>query len=168
MFNKISLPKKKNRHLIGIKKSIARLEEKIRSNHGIGSIKVRTTGKIHQLIYKKIDFIEFDKQWWPQMNHNLIEQRFQLSFNPSPPISKSRSTYSEGKGFLYCTYIYSIINNEEKLTLIEKNPLLYTPNRSKSKVLKTLKILKKILNCSKELENISSLLKLYWKLGINI
>ena len=48
---------KKNRVFIGIGKSIERLESKIRSNHGIGGIKVRTTGKIRQLIWKRVYFI---------------------------------------------------------------------------------------------------------------
>ena len=168
MSNEISLLENKNSPLIKAKKTIARLEEKIRRSHGIGSIKIRASGKIHQLIFKKIDFIEFDKQWWPQMNHNSIDQRFQLSFNASPPISKGRSTYPEGKGFLYCTYLYSNSNNEKKLTLVEKHPILNASKRSQSNIIKTLNKLKKILSCSKELDNISRLLKLYWKLDIKV
>jgi hypothetical protein len=164
--NTITTFKKEEKTLTKTKKNIAHLEEKIRCSHGIGSIKMRASGKIHQLIYKKIDFIEFDKQWWPQMSHNLINQKFQLSFNASPPISKSRSIYSEGKGFLYCTYLYSNSNNEKKLTLVEKYPILNAPKRSHSKIIKTLNKLKIILSCPKELENISRLLKLYWKLDI--
>ena len=164
--NTITTFKKEEKTLAETKKIIAHLEEKIRYSHGIGSIKMRASGKIHQLIYKKIDFIEFDKQWLPQMSHNLIDQRFQLSFNASPPISKSRSIYSEGKGFLYCTYLYSNSNNEKKLTLVEKHPILNASKRSQSNIIKTLNKLKKILSCSKELDNISSLLKLYWKLHI--
>ena len=166
--NTIITLKKEEKTLAETKNFIARLEEKIRGSHGIGSIKIRASGKIHQLIYKKIAFIEFDKQWWPQMSHNLIDQRFQLSFNALPPISKSRSVYSEGKGFLYCTYLYSNLNNEKKLTLIEKHPILNAPRRSQSNIIKTLNKLKKLLNCPKELENISRLLKLYWKLGIKV
>ena len=168
MSNTITTLKKKETTLAKTNKFIAHLEEKIRYSHGIGSIKMRASGKIHQLVYKKIDFIEFDKQWWPQMSHNLIDQRFQLSFNSSPPISKSRSIYSEGKGFLYCTYLYSNPNNEKKLTLLKKHPILNTPRRSQSNIIKTLNKLKKLLNCPKELENISRLLKLYWKLGIKV
>jgi hypothetical protein len=166
--NTIITLKKEEKTLAETKKNIARLEEKIRCSHGIGSIKIRASGKIHQLIYKNIDFIEFDKQWWPQMSHNLIDQRFQLSFNVSPPISKSRSIYSEGKGFLYCTYLYSNSNNEKKLTLVEKHPILNASKRSQSNIIKTLNKLKKILSCSKELDNISRLLKLYWKLDIKV
>jgi hypothetical protein len=166
--NTITTLKKKETTLARTNKFIAYLEEKIRYSHGIGSIKMRASGKIHQLIYKKIDFIEFDKQWWPQMSHDLIDQRFQLSFNASPPISKSRSIYSEGKGFLYCTYLYSNSNNEKKLTLVEKHPILNAPRRSQSNIINTLNKLKKLLNCPKELENISRLLKLYWKLGIKV
>ena len=166
--NTITTFKKEEKTLAETKKIIAHLEEKIRCRHGIGNIKIRASGKIHQLIYKKIDFIEFDKQWWPQMSHNLIDQRFQLSFNASPPISKSRSIYFEGKGFLYCTYLYSNSNNEKKLTLAEKHPILNAPRRSQSKIIKTLNKLKKILSCPKELENISRLLKLYWKLDIKV
>ena len=166
--NTITTLKKEEKTLAETKKIIAHLEEKIRYSHGIGSIKMRASGKIHQLIYKKIDFIEFDKQWWPQMSHNLIDQRFQLSFNASPPISKRRSIYSEGKGFLYCTYLYSNSNNEKKLTLVEKHPILNASKRSQSNIIKTLNKLKKILSCSKELDNISRLLKLYWKLDIKV
>ena len=166
--NTIITLKKEEKTLAETKKIIAHLEEKIRCSHGIGSIKIRASGKIHQLIYKKIDFIEFDKQWWPQMSHNLIDQRFQLSFNASPPISKSRSIYSEGKGFLYCTYLYSNSTNEKKLTLVEKHPILNASKRSQSNIIKTLNKLKKILSCSKELDNISRLLKLYWKLDIKV
>ena len=166
--NTITTLKKEEKTLAETKKIIAHLEEKIRCSHGIGSIKMRASGKIHQLIYKKIDFIEFDKQWWPQMSHNLIDQKFELSFNASPPISKSRSIYSEGKGFLYCTYLYSNSNNEKKLTLVEKHPILNAPRHSQSNVIKTLNKLKKILSCPKELEDISRLLKLYWKLDIKV
>ena len=166
--NTIITLKKEEKTLAETKKNIARLEEKIRYSHGIGSIKMRASGKIHQLIYKKIDFIEFDKQWWPQMNHNSTNQRFQLSFNTSAPISKGRSTYSEGKGFLYCTYLYSNSNNEKKLTLVEKHPILNASKRSQSNIIKTLNKLKKILSCSKELDNISRLLKLFWKLDIKV
>ena len=160
--------KKGEKTLAETKKIIAHLEEKIRCSNGIGNIKIRASGKIHQLIYKKIDFIEFDKQWLPQMSHNLIDQRFQLSFNVSPPISKSRSIYSEGKGFLYCTYLYSNSNNEKKLTLVEKHPILNASKRSQSNIIKTLNKLKKILCCSKELDNISRLLKLLWKIDFKV
>jgi hypothetical protein len=164
--NTITTLKKEEKTLAETKKIIARLEEKIRCSHGIGSIKIRASSKIHQLIYKKIAFIEFDKQWWPQMSHSLIDKSFQLSFNASPPISKSRSIYSEGKGFLYCIYLYSNLNNEKKLTLVGKHTILNAPRRSQSNIIKTLNKLKKILSCPKELENISRLLKLYWNLNI--
>ena len=172
MFNliakKISRPQKINHLITKISKAIEREEDKIRSNHGIGGLKIRATGTIVQLIWRRVHFIEFDKQWWPQMSHNLIDQRFQISFNTSPPISKSRSTYSEGKGFLYCTYLHSNSNNEKKLTLVEKHPILNAPRHSQSNVIKTLNKLKKILSCPKELENISRVLKLYWKLNIKL
>ena len=157
---------KKNRVFIEIGKSIERLESKIRSNHGIGGIKVRTTGKISQLIWKRVDFIEFDKQWWSQMNQNLIEQRFHLSFNTSAPISKRRSVYPEGRGFLYCIYKYADVKNQKKLILVEKYPILHASGRSRSKIIKALNKISKILSCSKELKNISRLLKLYWEVGI--
>ena len=45
----------------------------MRSHYGVGDIKVRITGKVTQLIWKRVDFLEFDKQWWSSMNPNSIE-----------------------------------------------------------------------------------------------
>ena len=100
----MSRPQKINSLTTKISKTIEREEDKIRSNHRIGSLKVRTTGKIAQLIWKRVDFIEFDQQWLHQLDQNLTEKKIQLHFNASPPISKGKSTYLEGKGFLYCVY----------------------------------------------------------------
>ena len=163
---KISRSQKINSLTTKISKVIAREEDKIRSNHRIGSLKIRTTGKIAQLIWKRVDFIEFDKQWWSQMNQNLIEQRFHLSFNTSAPISKRRSVYPEGRGFLYCIYKYADVKNQKKLILVEKYPILHASGRSRLKIIKALNKISKILSCSKELKNISTLLKLYWEVGI--
>ena len=154
-----------NRVFTQMAKSIERLEDKIRSNHGIGSIKVRTTGRISQLIWKRVDFIEFDKQWWSQMNKDLMEQKFHLSFNTLAPISKKRSIYPEGRGFLYCIYEYANVKNQKKLVLIEKYPILHASGRSRSRIIKALNMISKILSCSKELKNLSTLLKLYWEVG---
>ena len=162
----MSRPQKINPLTTKISKVIEREEDKIRSNHRIGSLKIRTTGKIAQLIWKRVDFIEFDKQWWSQMNQNLIEQRFHLSFNTSAPISKRRSVYPEGRGFLYCIYKYADVKNQKKLILVEKYPILHASGRSRSKIIKALNKISKILSCSKELKNISTLLKLYWEVGI--
>ena len=162
----MSRPQKINSLTTKISKVIEREEDKIRSNHRIGSLKIRTTGKIAQLIWKRVDFIEFDKQWWSQMNQNLIEQRFHLSFNTSAPISKRRSVYPEGRGFLYCIYKYADVKNQKKLILVEKYPILHASGRSRSKIIKALNKISKILSCSKELKNISTLLKLYWEVGI--
>ena len=71
----MSRPQKINPLTTKISKVIEREEDKIRSNHRIGSLKVRTTGKIAQLIWKRVDFIEFDKQWWSPMNLNSIESK---------------------------------------------------------------------------------------------
>ena len=162
----MSRPQKINSLTTKISKTIEREEAKIRSIHKIGSLKVRTTGKIAQLIWKRVDFIEFDKQWWSQMNQNLIEQRFHLSFNTSAPISKRRSVYPEGRGFLYCIYKYADVKNQKKLILVEKYPILHASGRSRSRIIKAFNKISKILSCSKELKNISTLLKLYWEVGI--
>ena len=163
---KISRPKKINSLTTKISKAIKREEDKIRSNHRIGSLKIRTTGKIAQLILRRVDFIEFDKQWWPQSNHSLIEKKIQLSFNASPPISKGKSIYSEGKGFLYCVYKYTGGKNKKKLTLAKKKPLLSVSGYSRSRTTKALNTLSRTLSCSKELKKISRILELYWKIGI--
>ena len=157
----MSRPQKINPLTTKISKVIEREEDKIRSNHRIGSLKVRTTGKIAQLIWKRVDFIEFDKQWWSQMNQNLIEQRFHLSFNTSAPISKRRSVYPEGRGFLYCIYKYTNEGKKKKLTLMKKKPLLYISGYSKAKTIKALNILSNTLSCSNELKKISRILELH-------
>ena len=90
----MSRPQKINPLTTKISKVIEREEDKIRSNHRIGSLKVRTTGKIAQLIWKRVDFIEFDQQWLHQLDQNLTEKKIQLHFNASPPISKGKSIYS--------------------------------------------------------------------------
>ena len=144
-----------------ISKVIEREEDKIRSNHRIGSLKVRTTGKIAQLIWKRVDFIEFDRQWWHQPDPGFAEKKFELTFNTSLPISKKRPISSEGKGFLYCVYKYTNEDNKKKLTLMKKKPLLYISGYSKSKTIKTLNILSNTLSCSNELKKISRILELY-------
>ena len=162
----MSRPQKINSLTTKISKVIEREEDKIRSNHRIGGLKVRTTGKIAQLIWKRVDFIEFDKQRWHQPNQNLTEKKIQLHFNPSPPISKGKSTYSEGKGFLYCVYKYTGEKNKKKLTLARKKPLLNVSGYSRSRATKALNTLSGTLSCSKELQKISRILELYWKVGI--
>ena len=162
----MSRPQKINSLTTKISKVIEREEDKIRSNHRIGSLKVRTTGKIAQLIWKRVDFIEFDKQWWPQPNQNLTEKKIQLHFNASPPISKGKSIYPEGKGFLYCVYKYTGEKNKKKLTLARKKPLLNVSGYSRSRTTKALNTLSSTLSCSKELQKISRILELYWKMGV--
>ena len=130
----------------------------------IGSLKIRTTGKIAQLIWKRVDFIEFDQQWLHQLDQNLTEKKIQLNFNASPPISKGKSIYSEGKGFLYCVYKYTGEKNKKKLTLTRKKPLLNVSGYSRSRTTKALNTLSSTLNCSKELKKISRILELYWKI----
>ena len=149
MPKKISRPQKINPLTTKISKVIEREEDKIRSNHRIGGLKVRTTGKIAQLIWKRVDFIEFDKQQWPQLNQNLTEKKIQLYFNASPPISKGKSIYSEGKGFLYCVYKYTGEKNKKKLTLARKKPLLNVSGYSRSRTTKALNTLSSTLNFSK-------------------
>ena len=162
----MSKPQKINSLTTKISKVIEREEDKIRSNHRIGSLKVRTTGKIAQLIWKRVDFIEFDQQWLHQLDQNLTEKKIQLHFNASPPISKGKSIYSEGKGFLYCVYKYTGEKNKKKLTLARKKPLLNVSGYSRSRTTKALNTLSSTLSCSKELQKISRILELCWKMGV--
>ena len=162
----MSRPQKINPLTTKISKVIEREEDKIRSNHRIGSLKVRTTGKIAQLIWKRVDFIEFDQQWLHQLDQNLTEKKIQLHFNASPPISKVKSIYSEGKGFLYCVYKYTGEKNKKKLTLARKKPLLNVSGYSRSRTTKALNTLSSTLSCSKELQKISRILELCWKMGV--
>ena len=162
----MSKPQKINPLTTKISKVIEREEDKIRSNHRIGSLKVRTTGKIAQLIWKRVDFIEFDQQWLHQLDQNLTEKKIQLHFNASPPISKGKSIYSEGKGFLYCVYKYTGEKNKKKLTLARKKPLLNVSGYSRSRTTKALNTLSSTLSCSKELQKISRILELFWKMGV--
>jgi|TARA_Y100001949_G_scaffold169144_1_gene168707 hypothetical protein len=162
----MSRPQKINPLTTKISKVIEREEDKIRSNHRIGSLKVRTTGKIAQLIWKRVDFIEFDQQWLHQLDQNLTEKKIQLHFNASPPISKGKSIYSEGKGFLYCVYKYTSEKNKKKLTLARKKPLLNVSGYSRSRTTKALNTLSSTLSCSKELQKISRILELCWKMGV--
>ena len=162
----MSRPQKINPLTTKISKVIEREEDKIRSNHRIGSLKVRTTGKIAQLIWKRVDFIEFDQQWLQQLDQNLTEKKIQLHFNASPPISKGKSIYSEGKGFLYCVYKYTSEKNKKKLTLARKKPLLNVSGYSRSRTTKALNTLSSTLSCSKELQKISRILELCWKMGV--
>ena len=162
----MSRPQKINPLTTKISKVIEREEDKIRSNHRIGSLKVRTTGKIAQLIWKRVDFIEFDQQWLHQLDQNLTEKKIQLHFNASPTISKGKSIYSEGKGFLYCVYKYTSEKNKKKLTLARKKPLLNVSGYSRSRTTKALNTLSSTLSCSKELQKISRILELFWKMGV--
>ena len=162
----MSRPQKINSLTTKISKAIEREEDKIRSNHRIGSLKIRTTGKIAQLIWKRVDFIEFDQQWLHQLDQNLTEKKIQLHFNASPPISKGKSIYSEGKGFLYCVYKYTGEKNKKKLTLARKKPLLNVSGYSRSRTTKALNTLSSTLSCSKELQKISRILELCWKMDV--
>jgi len=149
-----------------VMKKINLLEKKIRSNYEIGDIRVRTTNRISQLIWKRVDFLEFDKQWWSSMSPNSIESKLDLRFFSESPVSKKRAIYPEGRGFLYCSYKCVGAKNQEKLILIEKYPILMASGRSRKKILKALNMLSKILSCSKELKNISLLLHLSWQTGV--
>ena len=162
----MSRPQKINSLTTKISKVIEREEDKIRSNHRIGSLKIRTTGKIAQSIWKRVDFIEFDQQWLHQLDQNLTEKIIQLHFNASPTISKGKSIYSEGKGFLYCVYKYAGEKNKKKLTLAKKKPLLNVSGYSRSRTTKALNTLSGTLSCSKELQKISRILELCWKMGV--
>ena len=119
-----------------------------------------------QFIWKRVDFIEFDKQWWPQPDHNLAENKILLNFNSSPPVSRKKTIPAEGKGFLYCAYKCTEEESKKKLTLIKKKQLLSVSGRSRAKTIKALNALSKTLNCSEELKKISRILELYWKVTI--
>ena len=170
MFNliakKISRPQKINHLITKISKAIEREEDKIRSNHGIGGLKIRATGTIVQLIWRRVDFIEFDEQVPHQPEQDLTGKKIQLHFNTPPPISKGKSIYSEGKGFLYCVYKYTGEKNKKKLTLAKKKPLLNLSGYSRSRTTKALDTLSNTLSCSKELQKISKILELYWEVGL--
>ena len=170
MFNliakKISRPQKINHLITKISKAIEREEDKIRSNHGIGGLKIRATGTIAQLIWRRVDFIEFDEQLPHQPEQDLTGKKIQLHFNASPPISKEKLIYSEGKGFLYCVYKYTGEKNKKKLTLAKKKPLLNLSGYSRSRTTKALDTLSNTLSCSKELQKISKILELYWEVGL--
>jgi len=96
----------------------------------------------------------------------LTEKKIQLHFNASPTISKGKSIYSEGKGFLYCVYKYTGEKNKKKLTLARKKPLLNVSGYSRSRTTKALTTLSSTLSCSKELQKISRILELCWKIGV--
>ena len=115
-----------------------------------------------------MDFIEFDKQWWPQTGHNLTKNKILLNFNSSLPVSKKKTIPAEGKGFLYCAYKCTEEENKKKLTLIKKKQLLNVSGRSRIKTIKALNDLSKTLNCSKELKKISKILELYWEISIKL
>ena len=157
---------KENERFNSVMKNIGVLESKIRCDHEIGDIKVRTTSKTSQFIWKRVDFLEFDKQWWSSMNLNSIKPKLNLKFLPESPVSRKRAIYPEGKGFLYCSYKCVGVKNQEKLILIEKYPILMASGRSRKKIIKALNMLSKILSCSKELNNISLLLHLSWQTGV--
>ena len=168
----LALPKKirtrtqKTKRFDAVMKKIEVLERKIRSNYEVGDIKVRTTGKVSQLIWRRVDFVEFDKQWWSSINLNSIESKLDLKFFSEPPVSKKRAIYPEGRGFLYCSYKCVGTKNKKKLILIKKYPLLMASGSSRKKIIKALNMLSKILGCSKELKDISSLLYLSWKTSV--
>jgi hypothetical protein len=141
---------------------IEQLEDKIRSEHRIGSLKIRTTGKITQIVFKRVDFVEFDRQWSNQPDSSLAGKKIHLYFNPSPPISKKKSINSDGRGFLYCVYNTGG-KNKKKLSLTQKYSLLNISGNTKSKTIKALNTLSTTLSCSKELKKISKILSLYWE-----
>jgi hypothetical protein len=163
---KISRPKKINSLTTKISKAIEREEGKIRSNHRIGSLRIRTTGKIAQLIWKRVDFIEFDQQGLHQSVQSFTEKKIQLRFNASTSTSTGKSIYSEENGFLYCTYKYTGEKNKKKLTLAKKKSLLNVSGYSRSRTTKALDTLSNTLSCSKELQKISRILELCWEVGI--
>ena len=166
LLKKNSSYSQKHKRLNSVVKNIAALESIMRSSYKVGDIRIRTTGKLIQFIWKRVDFLEFDRQWCPSVNHKLLESKLDLKFTPDSSVSLKREISPEERGFLYCSYKCSDVENKKKLTLIEKHPILMTSGRSRKKILKALDMLSKILSCSKELENISLLLRLIWKVGV--
>ena len=164
--NNLKPRQKQTERFDSVRKKIAFLEKKIRSDHELGDIKVRTTGKFFQLVWKRIDFLEFDQHWLPSMNLSSTESKLNLKFSPEAPVSKKRAVYREGQGFLYCSYKCVGADDDKKLILIKKNPILMASGNSRKKITKALNMLSKILSCSKELKNISLLLNLAWEAGI--
>ena len=157
---------KETERFCSVMKKIENLESKIRSYYTVGNIKVRITGKVSQLIWKRVDFLEFDKQWWSPTNLNSIEPKLHLKFSSESPALRKSAIYSEGKGFLYCRYKCVDVKNQKKLVLIEKYPILMTSGRSRRKIIKALNMLSNILECSKELKDISLVLRLSWQTGV--
>ena len=153
---------KETKRFNSVKKRIELLEKKIRSDYEVGDVKVRTTGKVNQLIWKRVDFLEFDQRWLPSMNLNSTKPKLDLKFFSESPVSKKRAIYPGGRGFVYCSYKYIGVKSQKKLILIEKYPILMASGRSRKKIIKALNMLSEILNCSKELKDISLLLRLSW------
>ena len=162
---KVRTRAKQSERFNAIVKRINILERKIRSDYNIGDIKVRTTGKVNQLIWKRVDFLEFDNQLSSSVTPKATESKLDLKFR-SEPAPKGRKIYPEGNGFLYCSYKYVGINKQENLILTQKYPILMASGRSRKKIIKALNMLSKILSCSKELKDISLLLYLSWEIGI--
>ena len=127
---------KETERFCSVMKKIENLESKIRSYYTVGNIKVRITGKVSQLIWKKVAFLEFDKQWWPLMNLNSIESKLDLKFFSESPVSKKRVVYPVGRGFLYCSYKCVCVKNKKKLILLKKHPILMASGRSRKKIIK--------------------------------
>ena len=104
---------KETKRFNSVKKRIELLEKKIRTRYEVGDIKVRTTGKVSQLIWKRVDFLEFDQRWLPSMNLNSTKPKLDLKFFPESPFSKKRAIYPGGKGFLYCSYKYASVESQK-------------------------------------------------------
>ena len=157
---------KETKRFCSVVKKIEGLESRIRSDYTVSNIKVRVTGKVSQLIWKRVDFLEFDKQCWTPTNLNSIEPKLHLKFSSESPALRKSAIYSEGKGFLYCRYKCIDVKRQKKLILIEKHPILMTPGRSRRNIIKALNMLSEILECSKELKDISLVLRLSWQIGV--
>ena len=157
---------KKTERINFVRKRIELLEKKIRSDYEVGDVKVRTTGKVSQLLWRRVEFLEFDQRWLPSMNLNSTKSKLDLKFFSESPVSKKRAIYPEGRGFLYSSYKYVKGKSPEKLILIEKYPILMASGRSRKKIIKALNMLSEILNCSKELKDISLVLRLSWQTGV--
>ena len=80
LLKKNSSHSKENERLNSVIKNIAILESKMRLNYNVGDISVRTTGKVVQFIWKRVDFLEFDGQWCSSVNHKLLESKLDLKF----------------------------------------------------------------------------------------
>ena len=164
--DKVKTPDKGTIRFNYVMRKIMVLEKKIESKYKVGDIKVRTTGKIRQFIWKKIDFLEFNKQPGTQMIQEPRESKPFISPHKNSQVSQKYANSQKDRRLLYCNYKCVVAKNHEELILIEKYPILMASGPSRKKIIKALNMLSEILSCPRELRNISLLLRLAWQTGV--